>query len=113
MIKTFEDYIKETKKHLHESMSFEEIRDEYKDNPYDIGAQSLEYVEGKNGNSSKLIFRHSEKTSRDQIESKLKSLGVPAKKLSKSVKDKTYKYRYELTMYESARNHIDESIDMK
>lgn len=93
---------------LHESMSFEEIRDEYKDNPYDIGAQSLEYVEGKNGNSSKLIFRHSEKSSRDQIESKLKSLGVPAKKLSKSVKDKTYKYRYELTMYESARNHVNE-----
>jgi hypothetical protein len=106
-IKTFESFLNEERSsNLNERMSFEEIRDKYENNPYGIGAQSIEFVKGENGNPSMIIFRHDERSRRDQVESKLKSLGIPAKKLSKSTADKAYKYRYELTMYESA---LDES----
>jgi hypothetical protein len=103
-IKTFEQFINEEQ--IHENMSFQEIKDKYVDNPYGIGAQRVEYVEGKNGNSNMLIFRHDEKYRRDEIEKKLKGLGIPAKKMSKSTADKAFKYRYELTLFESA---IDEA----
>jgi uncharacterized protein YxeA len=106
-IHTFESFLNEERSsNLNERMSFEEIRDKYENNPYGIGAQSIEFVKGENGNPSMIIFRHDERSRRDQIESKLKSLGIPAKKLSKSTADKAYKYRYELNMYESA---LDES----
>jgi hypothetical protein len=103
-IKTFEQFINEEQ--IHENMSFQEIKDKYVDNPYGIGAQRVEYVEGKNGNSNMLIFSHDEKYRRDEIEKKLKGLGIPAKKMSKSTADKAFKFRYELTLFESA---IDEA----
>lgn len=86
---------------VNEGMTFGEIKDKFTENPYGIGANSVEFVEGKNGNSSMLIFRHEEKHRRDQIESRLKTLGIPSKKMSKSTADKAYKYRYELTLYEN------------
>jgi hypothetical protein len=57
-------------------------------------------VEGDNPGESKLVFRHDEKSRRDEIEKKLKSMGIPAKKLSKATADKGFKYRYELYMSE-------------
>jgi hypothetical protein len=108
-IKTFESFLnEENSSNLNEGSSFDEIKDKYKDNPYGIGAQSVEYVEGANGNPAKLIFRHDERGRRDQIESKLKSMGIPAKKLSKATADKAFAYRYELHMYEN-ENFINES----
>jgi hypothetical protein len=91
-IKLFEDFV-------NEGMSFQEIKDKYVDNPYGIGANSVEYQESPNyGN--RLTFRSEDKYDRDQVEKKLKGLGIPAKKMSKSTADKAFKYRYELTLFE-------------
>jgi len=110
-IHTFESFLNEGK--INESKTFAEIKDEYLDNPYGIGAQRIEYVEAGHRSSASLIFRHDEKHGRDKIESTLKSMGVPAKKLSKSTQDKGYKYRYELTMYESELVDTNEAEDNK
>lgn len=93
---------------VNEGMTFGEIKDKFTENPYGIGANSVEFVEGKNGNSSMLIFRHEEKHRRDQIESKLKAFGIPTKKMSKSTADKAYKYRYELILHESVLEETNE-----
>lgn len=93
---------------INEGMTFTEIKDKFTENPYGIGANSVEFVEGKNGNSSMLIFRHEEKHRRDQIESRLKTLGIPTKKMSKSTADKAYKYRYELILHESV---LEETVN--
>jgi len=93
---------------VNESMSFDEIKDKYIDNPYGIGAQAVEFVEGERGNPNRLIFRHDEKFRRDEIAKKLKAFGIPAKKMSTSTQDKAYKYRYELILQES---EVNESIN--
>jgi hypothetical protein len=93
-IKLFEDFV-------NEGMSFQEIKDKYVDNPYGIGANSVEYQDSPNyGN--RLIFRSEDKYGRDQVEKKLKALGIPTKKMRKSTADKSFKYRYELVLFESA-----------
>lgn len=97
-IKTFEEFVNEST--VNEAMSFTEIKDKYLNNPYGIGANRIEYIEGKNGNS-RLIFRVGDKYYRDQIEKKLKDLGIPTKKMSKFTADKAFKYRYELTLFEN------------
>ena len=101
-IPSFNNFVNEND--LSEGISFNEIKDKYLENPYGIGANSVEYVEGKNGNPAMLIFRDEDKRGRDNIEAKLKTMGVPAKKLSKSMADKSYKYPYELIMFESESN---------
>jgi len=111
-IKTFENFLnEESSSNLNEGLSFDEMKDKYKDNPYGIGAQSVEYVEAANGNPARLIFRHDERSRRDQIESKLKSMGIPAKKLSKSTADKAFVYRYELYMYEN-EDFMNEAVSV-
>lgn len=98
-IQTFESFLNEAAS-LNESTTFNDIKDKYVENPYGIGAQLVTFEEGERGNPSRLVFKHDEIGRRNQIESTLKSMGVPAKKLSRSTADKAYKYRYELTMYE-------------
>jgi hypothetical protein len=93
---TFEEFINESS--INESATFEELRSKFEENPYGIGAQLVVYEEGKNGNPDRLIFKHDEKHRRDQIESRLKTLGVPSKSMSKYNEDKAYKYRYELIL---------------
>jgi hypothetical protein len=88
----------EVRKVINESATFDELRNKFEENPYGIGAQIVEFEEGKNGNPDRLIFKHDEKYKRDQIESRLKTLGVPSKSMSKYNKDKAYKYRYELIL---------------
>ena len=95
---TFDEYLNEN---VNESLTFDQIKDKFTNNPYGIGAQVVTYEEGERGHSNRLIFKHDERSRRDDIESKLKTLGVSAKKLSKSTADKAYKYRYELTLYEN------------
>ena len=100
-------YIKESflrESSINEALSFDEIKDKYLGNPYGIGANVIEFVDSERGNPRKLIFRHEDKFSRDRIESTLKSLGIPAKKMSKSMQDKAFKYRFELHLYESVIN---------
>lgn len=113
-LQTFKEFVNENI--VNEKMSFTEIKDKYLDNPYGIGADVIEYIEGINGNSSMLIFRSDNKYDRDQIKSKLKELGIPSKKMRKSVVDKSFKYRYELVMYENEEMksqlvNNDESLD--
>jgi len=95
-IPTFEEFVNESS--INESVTFDELRSKFEENPYGIGAQIVEFEEGKNGNPDRLIFKHDEKHRRDQIESRLKTLGVPSKNMSKYNEDKAYKYRYELIL---------------
>jgi hypothetical protein len=88
----------EVRKVINESATFDELKNKFIENPYGIGAQIVEFEEGKNGNPDRLIFKHDEKYRRDQIESRLKTLGVPSKSMSKYNEDKAYKYRYELIL---------------
>jgi hypothetical protein len=102
-MKTFNEFVNESYS-VNEGMTFQEIKDKYLDNPYGIGANSVEYIESSNGWPARLIFRDETSFGRNDIEKNLKALGVPAKKLSKNTADKAYKWRYELTMYESEVN---------
>ena len=97
-IPSFNSFVNES---MNEAMSFDEIKDKYLDNPYGIGADAIEFIDSERGNSRKLIFRHGDKLRRDQIEKNLKTFGIPAKKMSKSMQDKAYKHRFELHLYES------------
>ena len=101
---TFDEYLNEN---VNESLTFDQIKDKFTNNPYGIGAQVVTYEE--RGHSNRLIFKHDERSRRDDIESKLKTLGVSAKKLSKSTADKAYKYRYELTLYEN-EDFVNEAL---
>ena len=94
---SFNEFINEN---INESLTFDEIKDKFTENPYGIGAQAVEYVEGERGNPNRLVFRHDEKSRRDEIAKKLKAFGIPAKKMSTSTQDKAYKYRYELYLFE-------------
>jgi len=110
---TFEDFVNESYS-INESMTFQEIKDKYVNNPYGIGANSVEYVESRNGWPARLIFRDETSFGRNDIEKNLKALGVSAKKLSKSTADKAYKWRFELTMFESEVNEsLNEKMDTK
>lgn len=97
-IQTFESFLNEAS--VNKSVTFNEIKDRYVENPYGIGAQLVIFEEGERGIPSRLVFKHDEIGRRNQIESTLKSMGVPAKNLSRSTADKAFKYRYELIMYE-------------
>jgi hypothetical protein len=89
---------------INEAMSFDELKNKYIDNPYGIGAQLVVFKPGERGNANRLVFKHDDRYRRDNIESKLKDLGFPTKKMSKSTADKAFKYRYELTLFESEVN---------
>ena len=86
-----------------EAMSFQDLVNKYKDNPYGIGASSIEYVESENW-GNQLILRFEDNYSRKETEAELKKMGIKAKKMSKSTADKAFKYRYELTVFESKVN---------
>lgn len=93
---------------VNEAMSFDEIKDKYLENPYGIGAQIVTYEEGERGNPNRLVFKSGERSRRDEIAKKLKDFGIPAKKMSNSTQDKSYKYRYVLTLFESVEaNEIE------
>lgn len=88
---------------VNEGITFQELVDKYKDNPYGIGADSIEYVESKNWGNS-LVLRFEDNYGRKEAEAELKKMGIKAKMMSKSTADKAFKYRYELTVNESKVN---------
>ncbi len=110
MLTTFEEFINENEG-IAEKMSFQEIKDKYLDNPYGIGANSVEFVEGKFGNSNRLVFRSESKYDRDKVADKLKALGIPAKKIAKSIADKAFMYRYELDLFENEVSESEEAVN--
>jgi hypothetical protein len=96
-IQTFEQFISEST--INEAYDFDKIAMDYQDNPYGIGASRVEMT----GSDKKriLVFRHEDSRGRDQIIQKLKSMGVPANKITKSTQSKGYQYRYEANLFES------------
>lgn len=88
---------------VNEAVSFQELVNKYKDNPYGIGANSIEYIESENW-GNQLVLRFEDSYSRKETEAELKKMGIKAKKMSKSTADKAFKYRYELTVFESKVN---------
>jgi len=88
---------------VNEGITFQELVDKYKDNPYGIGANSIEYVESENWGDS-LVLRFEDNYGRKEAEAELKKMGIKAKMMSKSTADKAFKYRYELTVNESKVN---------
>jgi hypothetical protein len=79
----------------------------YKDNPYGIGASRV--VMMGSGNKRILVFRHEDSRGRDQIIQKLKAMGIPANKITKSTTEKGYQYRYEVNLFESEIFDINEA----
>ena len=100
-LKNFESFVNESI--VNEAVLFQELVNKYKDNPYGIGANSIEYIESENW-GNQLVLRFEDNYSRKETEAELKKMGVKAKKMSKSTADKAFKYRYELTVYESKVN---------
>lgn len=100
-LKNFESFVSESK--VNEGITFQELVDKYKDNPYGIGANSIEYVESENW-GNQLVLRFEDNYDRKEAEADLKKMGIKAKKMSKSTADKAFKYRYELTVFESKVN---------
>lgn len=82
--------------------SFEDIRKEFVENPYGIGANTVE------DEDDIITFRFSDSYKRDEAIKKLKSLGYPVNKIGKSKQDRAYQYKYELIVSESV---INEQID--
>lgn len=85
---------------VNEKMTVNDIKDKYLNNPYGIGANAIEYIESPTGDNV-LVLRFEDSYGRKQAEKELRSLGIPAKKMSNSTQDKAYKYRYELNLFEN------------
>jgi hypothetical protein len=79
-------------------MSFEDLK-KFVDNPYGIGANSVEFKEGLYNNSSILIFRSGDRGRRSEIEKTLRSMGFAANKMRKNTAARAYMYRYELILF--------------
>jgi len=85
---------------INEKMTVNDIKDKYLNNPYGIGADAIEYIESPTGDNV-LVLKFEDSYGRKQAEKELRSLGIPAKKMSNSTQDKAYKYRYELNLFEN------------
>jgi len=83
---------------LESTMNFSELKDKYLDNPYGLGASSIELDE--TSTRSTLIIKCKTIHQRQGVETKLKRLGVPAKLISRATADKAYAYRYKLYVNE-------------
>jgi hypothetical protein len=108
MITSFNEFVNENE-NTNEAITFADIRDKYEDNPYGIGANSVEFIEGKFGNSNILVFRHDNKYDRDKLADKLKSMGISPKKITKTNASPSFAYRYEVNLFESVDEELNES----
>jgi len=112
-IRTPEDLIKGASKYLgvklhedliNEAYDFNKIAMDYKDNPYGIGASRVQIV-GGDSNYEKghriIQFNCEDAAQREKVMKKLKDLGAPAKKITKTMQDKGYMYRYQVNLFES------------
>ena len=102
-LNNFESFVNEASELTNEAITFQDLVNKYKDNPYGIGANSVEYVESENW-GNQLVLRFEDNYDRKETEAKLKKMGIKAKTMSKSTADKAFKYRYELTVNESKVN---------
>jgi len=79
--------------------NFEDLK-KFIDNPYSIGANSVDFEEGSHNNGSRFIFRSGNRGRRSEIERTLKSMGFTGNKMRKNTAGKAYMYRYELILFE-------------
>ena len=93
-LKSFDEFVNESNEVEIFENAFEEIK-KFVDNPYGIGANAAE------DSGSRITFRCESKSGRDKVQNNLKKLGIPSKKMSNSMQDKAYKYRYELSVFEN------------
>jgi hypothetical protein len=103
-IQSFEQFLGESS--VNEGYDFDKIANEYVENPYGIGASSVELAGEKLGQRM-LHFRCENSYDRDKVMQNLKGMGVPANKMTKSTQDKGYKYKYEVNIFEGEA--IDEA----
>jgi len=94
-IQSFEEYLNEGQK-----MTFDQVADEYTNNPYGIGASRVELEVGQPGRRV-LVFRTENDRQRNDVMQKLKDMGFPANKMSKSTQSASFQYRYEVSLFES------------
>jgi len=66
---------------------------EYKDNPYSLGADRIETHE------KYAVLKYSTNYERERSKKKLRNAGIPAKVMSHTTQPKTHKYRYELNVW--------------
>lgn len=72
--------------------------EKYKDNPYGLGADSVEVLPSSNLDQM-VILRFRERYSREESVKGLKDLGIKSKQLARRTADRAFLYRYELYIY--------------
>lgn len=109
-LQSFEQFIGESS--VNEAYDFDKIADEYVENPYGIGASRVQVVGGDSHYEKGhriLQFNCEDAAQREKVMKKLKDLGVPAKKMTKTMQDKGYMYKYQVNLFESEIVDIDEA----
>ena len=97
-IPSFDQFLNEGQK-----MSFDDVAGQYMNNPYGIGASRVELEDGQPGKRT-LVFRTEDDRQRNTVMQKLKDMGFPTSKMTKSTQGSGYQYRYEVTLFESEEN---------
>jgi hypothetical protein len=109
-LQSYDQFIGESS--VNEAYSFDKIATDYQNNPYGIGASRVQIV-GGDSNYEKghriLQFNCEDAAQREKVMKKLKDLGAPAKKMTKTMQDKGYMYRYQVNLFESEIVSIDEA----
>jgi hypothetical protein len=109
-LQSYDQFIGESS--VNEAYSFDKIAIDYQNNPYGIGASRVQIV-GGDSNYEKghriLQFNCEDAAQREKVMKKLKDLGAPAKKMTKTMQDKGYMYRYQVNLFESEIVNIDEA----
>ena len=93
-IKLLEQFVNESKK------SYDDLVNDYKDEKYILGVRTELYESPIKGNPSQLIFRFEDSFDRENGIEELKDMGFKSKHIKKTMADKAFKYRYELTLFE-------------
>lgn len=94
-VQSFDQFINEAQK-----MTFDEVASKFTGNPYGIGASRVELEDVQPGKRT-LVFRTENDRQRNDVMQKLKDMGFPASKMSKSTQGSSFQYRYEVTLFES------------
>jgi hypothetical protein len=105
--------LKESSVNEAEKMTFDEVADEYKDNPYGIGASRIAIVGDEPHHAPGhriMVFNCESDAQRSKVMQKLKDMGFPAKKMTKTMQDKGYMYRYQVNLFEGAVAESETSL---
>lgn len=93
-VQLFEQFLNESKK------SYDDLVNDYKNEKYILGVSTELYESPIKGNPSEFIFRFEDSFDRENGIKELKDMGFKSKYIKKTMADKAFKYRYELTLVE-------------